>query len=139
MKNVEPIERIEPPAPLDIPARLACLALLRDGWMDGQGVRLPASGVAWLSKAWTEAWPDAVALPHAYPTPEGNVQLEWDNPRSTTCVEVDLVSHIAEAMVARTDDGEILEEASLHLDDPAQWKALVALVVRHNEAQNATA
>lgn len=135
-KRIEQVTRIEPLDPLDVPARLESLALLRDGWMDGQGVRLLPAGLAWLSKAWTEVWPDEVALPYAYPTPDGRVQLEWSTPQGSVAAEVDLVDHMAEVLVSRTSDGEVLEEARLGLDESDQWEALANLVLRHSEAQS---
>lgn len=138
-KRIEQVTRIESLDPLDVPARLESLALLRDGWMDGMGVRLSPSGLAWLSKAWADAWPDEVALPYVYPTPEGGVQLEWSTPQGSITAEVDLTTHAAEMLVSRSADGEVIEEAKLSLDETGQWKALADSVFRHSEVQSGTA
>jgi hypothetical protein len=46
-KRIDQVTRIEPLDPLDVPARLESLALLRDGWMDGQGLSVAVrSGLA---------------------------------------------------------------------------------------------
>jgi hypothetical protein len=132
-KRIEQVTRIEPLDPLDVPARLESLGLLRDGWLDGKGTRLSASGLAWLSNTWEEVWPDDSPLPHVYPTPEGGLQLEWSVPLGSITAEVELDSHIAQAIASRTPDGEILEEIELNLDRPGQWKSLVELVGRHGE------
>ena len=97
------------------------------------------SGLAWLSKAWTEAWPDEAALPYAYPTPEGGVQFEWSTAETSLTAELDLNTRVAEVLVSRTADGEVLEEARLELDKAEQWEALAGLVQRYTEAQNGTA
>lgn len=138
-KRIEQVTRIESLDPLDVPARLESLALLRDGWMDGQGLRPLPSGLAWLSKAWTDTWPDDVALPYAYPTPEGGVQFEWSTPEVSLTAELDLNTHVAEVLVSRTADGEVVEEASLNLNEADQWDALICVVRLHIEAQNSTA
>ncbi|MDL5032703.1 hypothetical protein QRD43_12380 [Pelomonas sp. APW6] len=138
-KRIEQVTRIEPLDALDVPARLESLALLRDGWMDGQGLRPSPSGLAWLSKAWTDAWPDEAALPYAYPTPEGGVQFEWSTAEASLSAELDLNTRVAEVLVSRTADGEVLEEARLELDKAEQWEALAGLVQRYTEAQNGTA
>lgn len=131
-KRIEQVTRIESLDPLDVPARLESLALLREGWMDGQGVRLSPSGVAWLSKAWAEAWPDEVVLPYVYPTPEGEVQMEWSTQQGSISAEVNLENFEAEVTVSRTADGEVLDELSLNLNKPDQWEALVDLVLRYS-------
>lgn len=137
-KRIEQVTRIEPLDPLDVPARLESLALLRDGWMDGQGQRPSPSGLAWLSKAWTESWPDEVALPYAYPTPEGGVQFEWSSAEASLTAELDLDTRVAEVLVSRTADGEVVEEASVNLDTVDEWLALAALVKRYTEVQIGT-
>lgn len=50
-KSIEGISRIEPLDPLDVPARLEALALLRDGWMDGESLAPPKDGLTWFSSA----------------------------------------------------------------------------------------
>ncbi len=132
-KRIEQVTRIESLDPLDIPARLESLALLRDGWMDGQGVRLPLVGLTWLSKAWAEAWPDEVALPYAYPTPEGGVQLEWSTPEASITAEIDLNTHRSDVLVSRSVDGEVLEDASLDLNEFGHWVALAAFISKYSQ------
>jgi hypothetical protein len=127
-RRIEDVTRIEPLDPLDVPARLEALALLRDGWMDGRGTRPSPSGLAWLSRSWTECWPDDVSLPHVYPTPEGGVQFEWSVPGGSISAEVNLDTRVAEILVSRTSDGEILVEARHELDRTDQWQRFAALV-----------
>jgi hypothetical protein len=95
------------------------------------------SGLAWLSKAWTEAWPDEAALPYAYPTPEGGVQFEWSTAEASLTAELDLNTRVAEVLVSRTADGEVVEEASLNLDAADAWAALAGLVQRHTKPKPA--
>lgn len=137
-KRIEQVTRIEPLDPLDVPARLESLALLRDGWLDGQGARLSPAGLGWLSKAWADAWPDEAPLPYVYPTPEGGVQLEWSSPLGSVTAEVNLDSHQADVLASRTADGEVLEEAVLSLAEANQWQALTALVLRQLKTEERT-
>lgn len=130
-KRIEQVTRIESLDPLDVPARLESLALLRDGWMDGGGSRLPPAGLSWLATAWTQAWPDDAPLPYVYPTPEGGVQLEWSAHGASIAAELNLDSHEAEVLASRTADGSVLHETSLHLDKAEHWNQLAALVARH--------
>jgi hypothetical protein len=130
-KRIEQVTRIEPLDPLDVPARLESLALLRDGWLDGGGVGLSSAGLTWLSKAWTSAWPDDLPLPHVYPMPEGGVQLEWGTALVAATVELDLGSRRASVLVSGVSDGDVLEEISSNLGEPNEWQALTALIRRH--------
>lgn len=135
-KRIEQVTRIESLDPLDVPARLESLSLLREGWLDGLGVPPPLPGLDWLAKTWMEVWPDELALPFVYPTPEGCVQMEWGTPLASISVEIDLAKHTADVCVARTDDGELLEETSFNFDDNRHWKEFVGLVLRHCEMQS---
>lgn len=117
--------------PRDVPARLESLALLRDGWMNGQGLRPAPAGLAWLSKAWVEVWPAKTSLPDVYPTLEGGVVLEWNTAEASLWAELDLNTRVVEVLVARTADGDVLEEARLELDKAGQWEALASLVQRY--------
>ncbi len=121
-KSIEQVTRIELLDPLDVPARLEALALLRDGWLDGEGSSLPLDGLTWLSKAWVEHWPEDLPLPHVYPTPEGMVQLEWSMTDRSASAEIDTTSRTAEVLVSHTADGEILVEASFPLSVPGAWQ-----------------
>ncbi len=134
-KRIEQVTRIEPLDALDVPARLEGLGLLRDGWLDAEGVRPPTAGLTWLSKAWTEHWPEDIPLPFVYPTPAGGVQLEWSMPATSVSVDIDLTKQFAELLSSRTADGELLEEASLDLSSPAGWQALTESVRRNGAAQ----
>jgi hypothetical protein len=58
--------------------RLAELAALPTGWLDGEGEALDPEGLAWASAL-------VLALqnpckPYCYPTPEGDLSVEWDLP-----------------------------------------------------------
>jgi hypothetical protein len=123
-KRIEQVTRIEPLDPLDVPARLESIALLRDGWLDGEGIRPAAAGLAWLSKSWTEQWPEDAPLPYVYPTPAGGVQLEWSFPACTASVEIDINGRRGEFVAARTSDGDVLAEAELDLATPEEWSKL---------------
>lgn len=134
-KRIEQVTRIEPLDALDVPARLEGLGLLRDGWLDAEGVRPSTAGLTWLSKAWTEHWPEDIPLPFVYPTPAGGVQLEWSMPATSVSVDIDLTKQFAELLSSRTADGELLEEDGLDLSSPAGWQALTEAVRRNGAAQ----
>lgn len=58
--------------------RLDELAALKPGWLDGEGVP-PGPGVIALAAAIAESsqvWAKGMRI---YPTPEGGIELEWDD------------------------------------------------------------
>lgn len=128
-KRIEQVTRIEPLDPLDVPARLESLGLLRDGWLNGAGLRLPPEGLAWLTKVWTERWPEETPLPHLYPTPTGGVQLEWSFDVCSATFELDLETRQGEFLAVLTSDGEVMQELELDLDDAEAWQALESAVL----------
>jgi hypothetical protein len=134
-KRIEQVTRIEPLDALDVPARLEGLALLRDGWLDGEGTRPPTAGLAWLAKTWTDQWPEDVPLPYVYPTLVGGVQFEWTLPSTSISADVDLAKRGGELLMSRTEDGEPLEELTLDLSASEGWRLFAALVRRCASAQ----
>lgn len=83
-------------AALDVPARLAELAKLEDGWLDGEGRAPDRKALAWLAERFERCWPRALPLPYLYPTVEGGVQAEWSIPPYAVSLEVDLGKREAE-------------------------------------------
>lgn len=64
-------------AKLDPEKRLAVLADLSAGWLDGEGAALPRARLEWLATVLEKAEAQGLARPYLYPTPEGGVQAEW--------------------------------------------------------------
>jgi hypothetical protein len=134
-KRIEQVTRIEALDALDVPARLEGLGLLRDGWLDGEGVRPPAAGLSWLAKAWTEHWPEDVSLPYVYPTPAGAVQLEWSLPATSISVDVDVIKRFGSFLMSRTEDGEVVKESAIDLSTSDGWQLLAHEVRLGNNGQ----
>ena len=111
-------------------ARLEGLGLLRDGWMDGEGISPSTTGLVWLAK-WTEKWPEDIPLPYVYPTLTGGILLEWSMPSLTISINVELTKKIAEMLVSRTEDGAVLEEINLDLSDADGWQNLAVALRRY--------
>ena len=116
-------------------ARLHELALLSDGWFDGDGLKPSGAGLAWFSNSWTDHWPPRVTVPYIYPTLAGGLQLEWSFSTACASVDVDLTRRAAELIVSRTADGEVLDERALDLTAPAGWQTLTNVVLQHENAE----
>lgn len=66
------------PDAADIPRRLAELAALSPGWVNGEGRPLPEGAVPWLCE-WLQARAaEGMPVPYLYLTVEGELEAEWD-------------------------------------------------------------
>ena len=122
--SFDSVEHITVLDPLDVPARLDELRLLKNGWFEGRGQAPSGSGLDWLSQEFSQRYPENLQMPFLYPTPAGGVQAEWSfGPIEVTC-EIDLGSHTAKwhALNMETDSEELRE---LNLDDAKDWEWLV--------------
>ncbi len=80
IKRIDEIKHIEVLDPLDIMARAEELSLLKDGWMDGEGIAPVKEFLKWLTDYFASSYPEDLPLPCIYPTLDGGVSLEWSNP-----------------------------------------------------------
>jgi hypothetical protein len=76
---------------LDIRKRLAELKLLVDGWLDGKGIAPSSEGIDWLADTFDSYYPDSLAMPFLFPTPEGQILAEWSLRPWSPSIEINLV------------------------------------------------
>lgn len=110
--------------PLDVPARLDELRLLRDGWFEGGGRAPTSAGLDWLSEKFARAYPEDLPLPFVYPTPEGGIRLEWSLGSHDVTLDIDLATYGAGLHVLNLNSDEE-REVELNLDEPTEWARLV--------------
>ena len=109
----------------DVPRQLEDLRDMEDGWYEGAGLAPPHQGLDWLSNSFERYYPDDAPLPHAYPTFEGGVRMEWSHRNNAIILEIDLSEHCGEWLwFDRNSDAE--QELELDLDDDSIWAWLVA-------------
>ncbi len=124
MEKIVSVEIITLLDPLDIGARLDELRLLKRGWLDGKGEALDRDALAWLEEMMTLYYPDELPSPYIYPTPEGNLLLEWEDERYDVSLEIDLSAkrgwlHILDLSTEEDD------ERDFDLSVQEGWEALV--------------
>ena len=130
LKSIHDVEEMTLLDEFDVPTRLEELALLRQGWLDGdQGEPLSEEGLVWLAECFESYFnSEEVPLPAAFPTPEGNVQLEWTFERREVSLEVNLTSKGANYFeLDITTNTTKCEELNLAIE--ADWRALMMMLV----------
>ena len=113
--------------PLNFGAQFGDLSLLRDGWLDGEGIEPPADGLEWLRDGFECNYPVKLPLPHLYPTETGGVQAEWSFGPNEVTFEVDLETQLGEWHVLNTVSDDVCER-TLNCDDAADWRWLVGRI-----------
>lgn len=93
--------------PLDVPARLDELRLLKAGWFDGEGRAPDATALDKLGQLFTTHYRTELPLPYTFPTIDGGIQFEWRLKGSAPEVEIDLSTFRGEWL--SEDDESILE------------------------------
>lgn len=134
LQGIEAVEHISILEPNDVPARLAELRFLKDGWLDGKGVAPSPAGLDWLAASFRDHFPDELPLPFLYPTAEGGVQAEWSFKPVEISLEIVLATHLAQwhSLNLETQE-EVYRE--LNLDAPSDWTWLSERVQRACERE----
>ncbi|MFP4541794.1 MAG: hypothetical protein ACLFR7_09205 [Opitutales bacterium] len=123
LTRIESVDHITLLEPLDVPARLDEFKTLRDGWLDGGGKTPKKEALDRLADAFDTFYPDDLALPHVYPTPEGGVQAEWTLPRREISLEIDLDNFKGywHSLDPEDDEDEVDE---LDMGSPDSWMTI---------------
>lgn len=79
INRIDEIKHIELLDPLDIQARVQEISLLKDSWMDGEGLAPTKELLKWLTDSFALFYPKELPLPCIYPALDGGVSLEWSN------------------------------------------------------------
>lgn len=120
----ESVEHVELLDLLDVSARLEELALLKNGWLEGDGIAPPEAGLRWFARQFETHFPEDLPLPHIYPTPDGHVQAEWTLNGKDLSLEVNLQDKSANLFGPVFGGGEY-EEATLDLGEKDDWEVLI--------------
>jgi hypothetical protein len=119
-----PLETKEPAISKSLEQRIRALALLEDGWLEGEGFAIPRPSVEWLIE--NVAQLAFSVRPGLSPTPEGNIVAEWSNGSWEASAEIDLRSKTVFWHALNVTDGQEKEE-SFQLGTSADWTRLQKL------------
>lgn len=114
---------------LEVAKRLAVLAELPDGWLDGDGSAIGKAAVSWIADVLARAEAEGLPRPYLYPTLEGNVQAEWSFPDTEVSALFEYETRSASCVGVHTKSGAQRDE-DIDLDAPDGIKKLVAFVGR---------
>jgi hypothetical protein len=84
--------------------RIASLAAIEEGWLEGAGERLDAKGLDWL-KSWLirEMVERGLPKPRLFPTPDGEIEAEWSAGPWEITATFNLEKHTAYLHAAQTE------------------------------------
>lgn len=120
---------------LDIQARLHELSFLKDGWYDGIGLAPSNASLKELSSMFSEYYPETAPLPRIYPTPEGNVSVEWTLGNWEVSFEIGLCDLVGIFLAVNVLTDEEIEK-EINLKEPTAWKDLTKTIIILNEGVN---
>ncbi len=132
LESLNEIEEVVLLEEFDVPARLEELAQLKQGWLDGEGAPLNASGIEWLARTFDENFDSILPLPATFPTPDGNIQFEWSLGNWEASLRVNLRTHLAtfeELELSTAIDNEV----SLDLNTEDDWRSLNQFIVSKHQ------
>ena len=128
------IEHISILKALDISAQLDDLRLMKNGWLEGEGLAPPPEGLDWLSQAFDDHYSENLPPPYLYPTEEGGVQAEWSFKQDEVSLRIDLGSHAGgwHALNMETDADA---SRTLNLDRAESWDWIGGQIQQMSESK----
>ena len=121
LQKIEAIEDLQLLDPRDIQSRLNDLKDLKHGWLEGEGTVPSAEELTRLSELFDIYYKEDDNLPYIYPTPDGNLELEWTINGAELILEIDLST--LNGNILRIC-GETEDEFELNLNDQSGWNEL---------------
>lgn len=120
-----------PGAPTSVSEQIRGLALLPDGWLDGEGIAPDAAGLQWLEPLLAGVV-DSFELPRPfiYPTPEGRARAEWPGESHEVIAESDIARKEVDLFAIPAKDAEI-HELKLTFAASGAEARLAAFLTKH--------
>ncbi len=132
VKEIVSIDSVNILESRDVGFRLEEIGLLNKGWYDGEGVGFNTSELNRFHVLFENHFATDLPLPNIFPTPEGQIQLEWSIGDHEASIEVNLQSLEGEFDILDCDSDES-EEAHLNLNSEDAWKVVNAKILKLSE------
>ena len=104
------------------------LALLVNGWHDGQGVAPDKEKLAAVARHLTDAYPEHLPLPTIVPTQDGNLLLEWQTDGYPS-VDIELSSFTANFHAFKPNGEDV--EKDFSLGNSHDWQPFLSFLSEH--------
>lgn len=123
LEGFESIEQISIIDPLDVIYRLEEISLLKDGWLNDEGLAPKKDQLDWFSNMFEGNFDKNLPLPFIFPTPDGGIQVEWSLNDYEISLTINFESKIGSYHELQfSNDSETEEQFTL--DDPESWATL---------------
>lgn len=120
LQKIEMIDDFQLLDTRDIQFRLSDLKKLEDGWFENQGKAPSVERLTELSELFDLYYTEDDNLPYIYPTPDGNLELEWIIDVELM-LELDLSTFRGNLLKFKED---VDEEYTLDLNSSSDWRTL---------------
>jgi hypothetical protein len=124
LKELKSVEEVILLDEYDLGYRLDELSQLKEGWYNGFGSELNSDALKWFEKLYETNIDTEDITTYAFPTPEGDLQLEWKNDVFNIELLVDLKNKTGSLFAFNHNDVEDEIEKELDLNDIEDWKTL---------------
>lgn len=110
LTEVTELDQLETLPHYRLVSAIEALAVLRDGWLEGQGVAPDSGNLNWLANEVTKNFPDSLEYPAVVPAEDGNVVLEWIKPHARIELEVNFGGRQLELYASDLKTDRFVEE-----------------------------
>ena len=105
-------------------SRLDQLREMEDGWLgSGSGIAPRDDHLTWLSEMIKRHYPCELPPPHTYPTPDGNIEMEWGEGDYCAILEVNLTLRSAYLYLSGDNDDDA-EPPPIDLESAEGWRQI---------------
>ena len=98
---------------------------MENGWLGkGFGIAPRDVHLTWLSQMVKGYYPSELPLPRTYPTPDGNIEMEWSEGDYCAILEIDMTSRSGHLYLLGDDDDDDAEPQIVDLESADGWRRI---------------
>ena len=123
LEFIESVDGTEILDELDVTSRIEIISLLKDGWLNGEGIAPQKNLLKWFANSFEHNFSPDLPLPNIYPTPDGNIQAEWVFENQDISLLIDLEAKTSTLSLLNLST-ETDVDYTLNLNDISDWESL---------------